>query len=387
MLSIDAKKYLKGISVSEDYSANFNTLSAVSLKMDELGISDNVYEILLGCSNVNSLVGSIVNNQFDLIKSDGVSKLSSDKNFCNLVNAYCVVNNSFIGDMSTNDYRFIDHINVLSVDDEKLLFKLMNSDDKNIKKKARDIIITCNLRLVRSFANSYARRNNRYSFEELMEEGNYALIKSVNKFDASTGNKFSTYAYNSIRQRLATFCNRDNSPVSFSYDFGEKMIVYMKIKRDYIKETGVNPSYEYMKETFRSKWRYKISDKSLDELFSLIETCSMDVFSLSMPIGSKGDCYLENIVPDDYEPFYERIDCYDLPELFNKVFDELKFSERNREVIYYLYGMKGYPRLVEKDVAEIFGVSYQRVQQIDSKLKKRVIQNDKCKRLLAGYYK
>lgn len=387
MLSIDAKKYLKDISVSEDYSINFDTLCAVSLKMDELGISDNVYEILLGCSNINSLVGCIVNDKFDLIKSDGVSNLSSDKNFCNLVNAYCVVSNSFIGDMSANDYRFIDHIDVLSVSDEKLLFKLMNSGDKNIKKKARDIIITCNLRLVRSFAVSYARRNERYSFDELMEEGIYALIRSVNKFDASTGNKFSTYAYNSIRQKLVTFCNRDNSPVSFSYDFGEKMIVYMKIKRDYIKETGVNPSYEYMKETFRLKWRYKISDKSLDELFSLIETCSMDVFSLSMPIGPKGDCYLENIVPDDCEPFYERIDCYDLPELFNKVFDELKFSERNREVIYYLYGMNGYPKLVEKDVAEIFGVSYQRVQQIDSKLKKRVIQNDKCKRLLAGYYK
>lgn len=388
MLSIDVEKYLKDISVSEDYSTNFDTLSAVALKLSELGVSYNVYEILLSCGNINSLVESIVNNNFDLIKGKGGSKLSKDKAFCNLVNAYCVINNSFVDDISTDDYyRFIDHINLLSAADENFLFSLLYCDDEQIKRKARDIIITCNLRLVRSIAHAYSLKNSRYNIDSLMEEGIYALIKAVNNYDISTGTKFSTYAYYAIRQRIIVFCSHDISHISFSYNFGEKMIVYMKIKDDYIKKNGKNPSYEYMKKNFCLKCKRKISDKVLRELFDLIEECSLDVLSLSMPIGPKESCYLENIVPDNNEPFYEKLERNELPGLFEKVFDELDISERNREVIYYLYGMNGYPKLVEKDVAKIFGVSYQRVQQIEKSLRNRVNNNYKCKRLLAGYCK
>ena len=388
MLSIDVKEYLKGISVSEDYSTNFDTLSAVSLKLDELGISKSIYEVLLRYSNINSLVGRIVYNDFDLIKGKGVSKLSNNKTFCNLVNAYCVINNSFVDAVSPDDYyRFIDNINVLSVNDEKLLFKLMNSDDGQIKKKARDIIITCNLRLVRSIAHAYSLKNARYNIDVLMEEGNYALIKAVDNFNVSTGNKFSTYAYNAIKQRIIVFCSHDISHISFSYNFGEKMIVYMKIKDDYIKKNGKSPSYKYMKEKFRLKWRCKIPDNLFSELFDLIEKCSLDIYSLSMPISSNDGYYLEDIIPDYQEPFYEKLERNELPGLFEKVFDELNMSERNREVIYYLYGMNGYPKLVAKDIANIFGFSHQRVQQIEKSMRNRVNNNYKCKRILSGYHK
>ena len=288
----------------------------------------------------------------------------------------------------TNDYyRFIDNINVLSVSDEKLLFKLLYCNDEQIKKKARDIIITCNLRLVRSIAHAYSLKNARYNIDALMEEGNFALIKAVDNFNVSAGTKFSTYAYNAIRQRIIVFCSHDVSNISFSYNFGEKMIVYMKIKDDYIKRNGKSPSFEYMREKFRLRFKRRMSDKALSELFDLIEKCSLDVYSLSMPIGSKGGYYLEDIIPDYNEPFYEDLERKELPGLFEKVFDELDMSERNREVIYYLYGMNGYPKLVAKDIAKIFGFSHQRVQQIESSLKKRVNNNYKCKRILSGYHK
>lgn len=388
MLSIEAKSFFKNISVSDDYSTNFNTLSTVSSKLGDLDVSDKVYEILLCCSNINSLVGSIVYSDFELIMRNGVSKLSDNKTFCNLINAYCVINNSYADIISSDDYyRFIDNIDVLSESDERFLFKLLNGGDIQIKKKVRDIIIICNLRLVRSIAHKYSLKNTKFKLDELMEEGNIALINAVDNFDVSTGNKFSTYAHNAIKMKIAVFCNHCTSHISFSYDFGEKMIVYMRIKNAYIKKNGVSPSYEYMKEKFRLTWRYEISDRSLDELFNLIEKCSLDAYSLSMPIVSNGGYYLEDIVPDDHEPFYEKLENNDLNGLFEKVFDELDLSDRNREIIYYLYGMNGYPKLGVKKIGKIVGVSYQRIQQISIKVLKRIDDSEGCRYILSGYHK
>jgi len=388
MLSIDVKKYLQGVSVSENYDTNFDTLSVFSSELERLNISDCIYRILLSYSNINSLVGNIVDSKYELILDKGVSSLSNNKVFCNLINAYCVINNSFYDIIESNDYyRFIDNIGILSSSDEKLLFELLNSGDEQIKKKIKNIIVVCNLRFVRSFAYKYSLKNSKFPFDELMEEGNIGLLRAINSFDFSKGNKFSTYAHQAVKQRIVSYCNRGTSQISLSYDFSEKMIVYIKIKKDYIKTYGKNPSVDYMKKQFRLMWRNKISEKSLNELFYLIEQCSMDVLSLSMPIVSNGDYYLEDIVPDDSTAFYEELESNDLPLLFKKVFEEVKLNDRERMIINYRYGLDGYPILTLDQIRTIFGITYQRVQQIDKNVLKKIKKNEKCRYILSGYYK
>lgn len=388
MFSIEAKDYLKSVSVSDDYSTNFNTLCTVSSKVEELNISDCIYMILLSYDNVNNLVGSIVSNNLELIMDKNLSQLSVNKVFCSFISSYCVINNNYFDIISSDDYyRFIDNIDVLSVNDEKLLFELLNSGDIKIKKKIRDIIIICNLRFVRSLAYSYSLKNTKFSFEELMEEGNLGLIKAIDSFDFTKGNKFSTYAHNAIKQKIVSFCNRGTSQISFSYDFSEKMILYMKIKKNYIKTYGKNPDSKYMKKQFRLNWRYNISDRALNELVDLIERCSLDTYSLSMPIVSNGDYYLEDIVPDDNVSFVEEFEKNELAILFKKVFEVIDLNEREREIINYRYGLNGYPLLTLDQIRSIFSVSYQRVQQIDKRILKKIRNNEKCRYILSGYYK
>lgn len=388
MLSIDVKKYLQGVSVSEDYGTNFDTLSVFSSELERLNISDCIYRVLLSYSNINGLVGNIVDSKYEFILDKGVSSLSDNKVFCSLVNAYCVINNSFYDIIESNDYyRFIDNVDVLSTNDEKFLFNLLNSGDDLIKKKVRDIIVVCNLRFVRSFAHNYSLKNTKFPFDELMEEGIIGLIRAIDNFDISTGNKFSTYAHHAIKQRIISFCNRGTNQISLSYDFSEKMVVYMKIKKNYIKTYGKNPSVDYMKEQFRLKWRNKISDRALTELFGLIEQCSMDVYSLSMPIVSSGDYYLEDIVPDDSIAFYEELENNELSELFSKVFDEINLNDRERKILNYRYGLNGYPILTFDQIRTIFDITYQRVQQIDKRVLKKIRDNDECRYILSGYYK
>lgn len=388
MLSVEAQNYLKSVLVSDDYSINFNTLCTVSLRLSELNISDSIYRILLCYSNINNLVGSIVSKNLEIIKKKGSLVLSKDKVFCDLINAYCIINNSFFEVKSYNDYyRFIDNVAVLSAEDEKLLFELLDSSDNEIKSRVRKIIIICNLRFVRSLAYSYSLKNTKFPFEELMEEGIFGLIKAIDNFDFSRCNKFSTYAHDAINQRIITYCNHDASPIKFSHDFSEKKMIYQKIKNDYIRLYGQKPSYEYMKEKFRLSWRYELSDAILDDLIGLIENYSKDVYSLSMPISSKEDYCLENIIPDDSESFYEKLEDNELSVLFEKVFDEIGLSDRDREIIYYKYGMKGYPELTLKKISSIVGVTYQRVQQIDNRILKKINKSADCRYILSGYHK
>jgi len=164
-------------------------------------------------------------------------------------------------------------------------------------------------------------------------------------------------------------------------------MIYQKIKNDYIRLYGQKPSYEYMKEKFRLSWRYELSDAILDDLIGLIENYSKDVYSLSMPISSKEDYCLENIIPDDSESFYEKLEDNELSVLFEKVFDEIGLSDRDREIIYYKYGMKGYPELTLKKISSIVGVTYQRVQQIDNRILKKINKSADCRYILSGYHK
>jgi RNA polymerase primary sigma factor len=289
--------------------------------------------------------------------------------------------------ISSNDYRFIDNVDLLSINDEKLLFELLNSGDEKITKKVRNIIVICNLRFVRSLAYSYSLKNTKFPFDELMEEGIIGLIKAIDSFDFTKGNKFSTYAHNAIKQKIVSYCNRGTSQISFSYDFSEKKIIYMKIKKDYIRTYGKNPSDEYMKEQFRLNWRYRISDRALNELFDLIEKCSLDIYSLSMPIGTTDDYYLEDVVPDGDKPFVEKIEDNELRFLFKKVFDEINLNERERKIMNYRYGLNGYPVLTFEEIHSIFSVSYQRVQQIDKRVLEKIRNNEDCRYILSGYHK
>ena len=113
----------------------------------------------------------------------------------------------------------------------------------------------------------------------------------------------------------------------------------------------------------------------------------MDVLSLSMPIVSNGDYYLEDIVPDDSTAFYEELESNDLPLLFKEVFEEVKLDDRERMIINYRYGLDGYPILTLDQIRTIFGITYQRVQQIDKNVLKKIKKNEKCRYILSGYYK
>lgn len=388
MLSVRVQNYLESVEVFEDYGANLNTLCTICDVLDDLNVSNGFFTILLKYNNINKLVGNIVFNNLEEIMDEGSSILSNNKIFRGLIDSYCLVNNSFFDVKVPSDYyRFIDNINVLSLEQEEELFGLLHSSNKRISDRAKDIIVFCNLRLVRSIAYRYAKNSSVFSFDDLMEEGNKCLIEAIWNFDMSRDNKFSTFAHKSISLKLNTFCCSKTKSISYSYDFLEKMRIYLKIKREYIKINGEVPSLDYMKSQMREKLRNNPSDEVLDELIRRIEVHSLEVLSLSSPVSQNEGFYLEDTLPDDNVSFDVKLDDNELPEIFERVFEQIGLSDRDKEIIYYKYGLNGYPELTLEKIGSIVGVTYQRVRQIEKRVLKTIRNNSDCVYMLSGYHK
>ncbi len=388
MLSINVQNYLKNITFSDDYSTNFNTLCTISEKLCDIDY-DTCLNILSEYNNINNIVSSVVNNNYEVIKNHKILDLYNNKVFLNFIDAYFNNTDSYFdtSDLSNNKYyRFVDNIDILSSEEEKALFALLSNPDPNICKSARDRLILCNLRLVRSIAWKYSK-NSRLSFEDLMEEGIAGLFKAIDNFDISKENKFSTYAIWWINQKINMANKLQTSNVKFSAAFREKMRTYLNIKRNYIKENGEAPTLQYMKKKMYERLRFKVSDKSLEELIALIERYSVDTISLSSLVGTNEGFYLEDIIPDDYVTFDIKLEEKELIDIIKNIFEIANLSDRDKEIISYRFGLNGYPRLTYEKLGKKFGVTHQRVRIIEKRILRMIRDNQACMNLLSGYHK
>ena len=251
--------------------------------------------------------------------------------------------------------REIGKVSLLTADQEVYLAKRIERGDMSAKTQ----MIEANLRLVVSIAKSYLGRG--LSFLDLIQEGSLGLIRAVEKFDYRKGYKFSTYATWWIRQAVTRAIADKARTIRIPVHMVEKLNKVVHIERQLVQRLGREPRPDEIAEEL---------EITTDEVREILRMSQLPI-SLEKPIGEEEDSELGDFVQDESaeSPF----DTATLSLRREDVEHALSaLPERERQVIELRFGLSGAQPCTLEEVGRAFGVTRERIRQIENNTLKKL---------------
>jgi RNA polymerase primary sigma factor len=251
--------------------------------------------------------------------------------------------------------RSIGRVDLLTAQEEVGLAKRIERGDM----VAKQHMIEANLRLVVSIAKGYLGRG--LTFLDLIQEGSLGLIRAVEKFDYRRGYKFSTYATWWIRQAVTRAIADKARTIRIPVHMVEKLNKVVHVERQLVQQLGREPTHEEIAREL--EWLPR-------DVKDILRMAQLPI-SLEKPIGEEEDSELGDFVQDETaeSPFDTAVENLRRQNV-REALDAL--PEREREVIEMRYGLKGHEARTLEEVGRAFGVTRERIRQIENNTLKKL---------------
>jgi RNA polymerase primary sigma factor len=309
---------------------------------------DELYE-KFSTAGVDVLEGG---NLLDIDGTEDLSKYTKDSHTFSSVQMYL---------------KDIGQYPLINAAQEKELAKRIMAGDL----EAKNLLARSNLRLVVSIAKKYANRTADLTLLDLIQEGNIGLFKAVEKFDHTKGFKFSTYATWWIRQSITRALADQSRTIRIPVHMVETISKYKQVVRRLAQDLGRDP----LPEEIAAEMQIEV------EKVHIIEQINQETRSLEQPIGDDEDkSTFGEFIPDDkiLRPDQEASRRM-LQDAIRAVLDEL--SPKEKRILEMRYGLIDGVQHTLEEVGKEFGVTRERIRQIEAKVHEKLRQSDRIQRL------
>ena len=321
-------------------------------------IEDTLDDFELSSDDINEVYNILNEKNIEIIDSeDDVDEESKDLDLS-------VPDGKGMGDPVRMYLKGIGKVDLLNKEEEVELAKRIEKGDK----QARQQLVEANLRLVVSIAKKYVGRG--MQFLDLIQEGNMGLMKAVEKFDYTKGYKFSTYATWWIRQAITRSIADQGRTIRVPVHMFEKINKLIRTSRQLFQEKGREPTPEEIGEEM---------DIPVEKVIE-IKKISQEAISLETPIGEEKDSSLGDFIEDEEasEPAASVSDIL-LKEQLNDVLNTL--TDREKRILELRFGIEDGRNRTLEEVGNEFGVTRERIRQIEAKALRKLRHPTRSRRL------